>query len=674
MSHTLLPGVPGPSSEDPFPGEPGQEASAVAPNAEDYLAEVLVREGLITREELDEILRIQTAGPYQPLAKLLVDRGVVTARQLKHLLGQRPQYRLGELLIKSGAITPKQLDHALEQQKQLKMPLGQILIKLRYLTDEQIRRALSVQLNIAYVELDDLPIDKSLTRFINGSYARRHVVLPVMLIDQTLTVVMDDPTQGHVVEELTRSTGRIIRLVTAPHAAIQRAFKRLYGSQVEAPPAAGKEAMEILTEEITSVGQPLTPGNEQRGDELFRQVLKSAIELRASDLHLETLPSGLYIRFRMDGVLCEPDLGLVREACDRNAREIVSRIKILGGLDIAERRRPQDGSFRVQIERDGAVCPIDLRISIVPSYYGESVVLRVLDRARIPTSIDQLGLLPQVAEQLKQLAHRPTGILLVTGPTGSGKSTTMYATLLTIHKPQIRILTAEDPVEYVFEQFSQSQVSDLVGNTFATYLRAFLRHDPEVMMIGEIRDRETAEMAFRAAQTGHMLLSTLHTNTAFGVLPRLFDLSIDPGLIASSLNGVLNQRLVRQVCGHCKDQYQPAAEILQEFFTGTPPPTMTWWKGRGCARCGFTGYAGRMTIAELWMPSQHDRILITKRAHLADIKSSADHSTTGMEEDAKAKLLEGRTNLEELLRVLPYDAIYRLRQSWSPGATAHSWS
>ena len=403
-------------------------------------------------------------------------------------------------------------------------------------------------------------------------------------------------------------------------------------------------------------------------------MLKKAIDRRASDLHMETLPAGLYVRFRMDGVLHEPELGTLQEACDRNAREIISRVKILGGLDIAERRRPQDGSFRVQIERDGKVRPIDLRISIVPSYYGESVVLRVLDQASVPSSIDQLGLSASPTDPLKQLVHRPTGILLVTGPTGSGKSTTMYASLLTIYKPQIRILTAEDPVEYVFEQFSQSQVNDLVGNTFSSYLRAFLRHDPEVIMIGEIRDHDTAEMAFRAAQTGHMLISTLHTNNAIGIVPRLLDLQIDPGLLASSLNGVVNQRLVRQVCRHCRDEYDPAAEILREFFSGPPPADLKFWKGRGCRACGLSGYAGRMIVAELWMPSQADRILLAKRAHFNDVRTSAEASTVSMADDVKEKLLAGRTNLEEVLRVLPYETIYKLRQGWSTAPGVHSWS
>ena len=344
MSNTLP--ISGSTVEDAAGARMTREAEAL--DADLYLGEVLLREELVTQDELDEAFAAQRQGPYQPLGTVLIDRGLITERQLKHLLGQRPQYRIGELLVRSQVITPRQLEHALEQQKHLKMPLGQVLLKLNYLTDEQIRRALSVQLNISFVDLDTLPVDRTLTRFINGSYARRHSVLPVALRDQTLTVVMEDPTQSHIVEELTRSTGRIIQLVTASQAAIQRTFKRLYGASAEPPVANGKEAVEILSEEPATVTAGVVAGNDQRGDEIFRQLLKKAIDQCATDLHMEMLPGRIYVRFRMDGVLHEPELGSLQESCDRHAREIISRVKILGKLDIAERRRPQDGSFRVR--------------------------------------------------------------------------------------------------------------------------------------------------------------------------------------------------------------------------------------------------------------------------------------------------------------------------------------
>jgi len=354
-------------------------------------------------------------------------------------------------------------------------------------------------------------------------------------------------------------------------------------------------------------------------------------------------------------------MGQLQDACNERVREIISRLKVLGRLDIAERRRPQDGSFRMKVERAGEQTSIDFRISVVPGYYGESVVLRVLDRKSVPKSLEELGFSSQITEKLREMLKRPAGILLITGPTGSGKSSTLYASLMTLYKPQIRIVTAEDPIEYVYEQFSQSEVNERIGNTFASYLRAFLRHDPEVIMVGEVRDEETAEMAFRAAQTGHLLLTTLHTNDALSAVTRLRDLKVDPNLIASSLLGVLAQRLVRAVCPQCKAEYSPAPELLKEFFD-TAPPDLKWYKGKGCSHCNFTGYRHRLAIAELWVPNENDVILIAKNASFEELRSSAAHSTVFMAEDAANRLRGGATNLEELIRMLPYSSIYRFRQ------------
>ena len=334
---------------------------------------------------------------------------------------------------------------------------------------------------------------------------------------------------------------------------------------------------------------------------------------------------------------------------------------MLGKLDISERRRPQDGSFRVRLERDGETHNIDFRVSILPSYYGESCVLRILDKKNAPTTIDQLGFSVAISSQLRQLMKRTTGVILVTGPTGSGKSTTLYSALMTAYRPEIRVLTAEDPIEYVYEQFSQSEVNDRIGNTFARYLRAFLRHDPEVIMIGEIRDEETAEMAFRAAQTGHLLLSTLHTNDAVSTVTRLLDMKVDSNLLASSLLGVLGQRLARTVCTECRRPYQPAPELVREFFAEVPAG-LEFYQGAGCAACNYTGYRGRTSIAELWVPSQQDVILISKGANSDELRKSARRSTISMAEDVLERLAAGRTNLEELIRVMPYSAVYLFRE------------
>jgi type IV pilus assembly protein PilB len=567
------------------------------------------------------------------------------------------------MLVNSKVLTEDQLAHALSQQGTSRRPLGELLIKLGYVTDETMRQALARQLNISFVDLDRMLIDRQLAKIINGNYARRHSLVPVAQVAQTLTVCMADPTQHVVIEDLKHVTGLTVTVVTSSHEAIRRAYQRLYE---EAPAGDGpKETVDLLVAEPSP--RPAKSRyvddymRDKRADVLVRRLLTMAVEHRASDIHLETLASRVQVRFRIDGLLEHLELGDLQEACDKSGREIVARLKILARLDIAERRRPQDGGFRVRVDRNGEEHAVDLRISVVPSYYGESVVLRLLDRREAPQSIGHLQLPPAVEERWRGLLQRPSGVLLVTGPTGSGKSTTLYASLLTVHRPQVRVLTAEDPIEYVYEQFSQSEVNYDIGNTFASYLRAFLRHDPEVIMIGEIRDEETAEMAFRAAQTGHLLLSTLHTETAVGAIPRLRDLGIDPNAIASTLVGVMGQRLVRRVCGACRTAYDPAQELVREFFgSSTERPTL--FRGAGCADCNYTGYRRRMALVELWTPNDEDVLLVTKGADFEQIRTSALRSTVHMTDCMQTALEQGLTTIEELVRVMPMPTIAQFRQ------------
>jgi len=578
--------------------------------------------------------------------------------------GQRS--RLGDILLRTGAITQQQLDYALTQQKTLKLPLGKTLIKLNYLTDEAMRQALSQQLNIPYIDLEKVMIDRSLAKVVNRSYARRHSLLPVAQVGRTLTVCMDDPAAGGVVEELGRLTKFSITVVTSSGKAIQRAFRRLYEETPDAAEVIGADKVSLIAasdDTLTDTG-PIDEQISRKADELFRYLLHQAIQRHTSDIHLEMLPTGLHVRFRIDGVLRPPNFGAIQQQMDKSPREIVSRIKILANLDIAERRRPQDGSFQVSVDRGGSAVSIDLRVSVVPSYYGESVVIRVLDRTRAPKSIDELDLSPAVKEGLNDALKRTTGIFLVTGPTGSGKSTTLYACLMKLHTPEVRILTAEDPVEFVYEELSQSEVNTEIGNTFAAYLRAFLRHDPEVIMVGEIRDQDTAEMAFRAAQTGHLLLSTLHTNSAIAALPRLLDLNIESSLIASSLIGVISQRLVRKICDNCHEEYVPAPDETRDFFARVPEG-FKFYRGAGCDQCGYSGYRGRMMVADLWMPDEEDMMLITRQAPFDQVRQSAMRTTFTMAQDANERLTRGRTTMEELMRVLPYTAVAEHRERFS---------
>ena len=338
----------------------------------------------------------------------------------------------------------------------------------------------------------------------------------------------------------------------------------------------------------------------------------------------------------------------------------MSRLKILSKLDIAERRRPQDGSFRARLKRNGEITPVDFRISIIPSYYGENAVIRILDSRSLPESVEALGLRESIAARMRQLLRSSTGIILVTGPTGSGKSTTLFGALKSVYQPGIKILTAENPIEYVCEGFRQHEVDERLGNTFAKYLRSFLRHDPDVIMVGEIRDSETADLAFRAAQTGHLVLSTLHTNDAISAVPRLSDLGVDANLITSSLLGVLAQRLVREVCMDCRERYTPPTELLAELL-GLPAEDFPWYRGRGCASCNHTGYRGRMILAELWTPSDADIVLINRGATFDEIRKSAQGTSLPMADDVAEKLRQGRTNIEELIRALPHSTLRQLR-------------
>jgi type IV pilus assembly protein PilB len=630
-------------------------------STETRLGDLLIQQRLVTPAELSRALERQRLqdGPVT-LGQILVSQQILTQRQLDSVLDSSgKRLRLGDVLLRHGTISREQLERALASQRRTRRPLGAVLIELGYVDDAAVRQALANQLDIPYIELDRMSLDHSLSRIVNANYARRHNIVPIAVAGQMLTICMDDPTQRWVVEEVHRATEKIVTVVTASHESIRRALIRLFDNREDA----GSESLEILAEESGRAKRSryAVEFAHAQADVLVRQLMSAAIGRGASDIHFEVLSDRVQVRLRVDGVLQYLEPGELLEACNRSAREIISRLKILAKLNIAERRRPQDGSFRVKVERNGKTQGVDLRISVVPTHYGESLVIRILDAHNAPTSLEQLSFPPTVHDKLKELLRRPTGILLVTGPTGSGKSTTLYASLMTLSRPGIRILTAEDPIEYIFENVSQAEVNDQIGNTFASYLRAFLRHDPEVIMLGEIRDQETAEMAFRAAQTGHLLLSTLHTNTASGAIARLMDLKVDPNAVASSLIGVLGQRLVRRICDKCRTSYEPSKPLVREFF-GERPSDLRFYRGSGCSACHQTGYRGRLTIVELWVPSEDDIVLITKSAPIDEIRASARLNTISMAENAWLALREGRTTLEELVRMLPYDAIADFRQ------------
>jgi type II secretory ATPase GspE/PulE/Tfp pilus assembly ATPase PilB-like protein len=645
-----------------------RRTSGMAPSSaiDTRLGTLLLEEGLISQSQLQEALRTQSeADVYRPIGQLLVEQKALSAKQLNVFIDKyHKRARLGEILLKSKIITGEQLEIALSYQKTTGLPLGEMLVKLNYINEETMRQALCKHLNIPFIDLDKFTIEPSLRKLINKSYAKNNRVIPIANLGNTITLAMEDPTNTAVVKELRSSTGISINIVTSTSSKIRHAFAKLYGEELSGEQEIDKGHELISDEEVDEYNKSKYIDEyqqTQRADDAVRKIINIAVKNRTSDIHIESLDNRVLIRFRIDGVLQELNLGVLQDSINKNRKEIISRIKILGKMDISEKRRPQDGSFRVRVERNGEIVAVDFRISIIPSYYGENVVLRILDKRNAPTSIHSLGFSQAITEQLQQLLKRTTGILLITGPTGSGKSSTLYAALMTLFRPEVRILTAENPIEYVYENLSQCEVNDKIGNTFAHYLRAFLRHDPEVIMVGEIRDQETAEMAFRAAQTGHMLLSTLHTNDAISAVTRLLDLNIEANMITSSLLGVHAQRLVRKVCDQCKEDYVPSEELQREFFA-TPPVDFHWLRGKGCPQCNFMGYKGRMAVAELWTPNEDDIVLINKGVPFDEIKASAQNSTILMAQDAMEKVQAGKTTLEELMRTLPYSSIEQFRR------------
>jgi type II secretory ATPase GspE/PulE/Tfp pilus assembly ATPase PilB-like protein len=634
------------------------------------LGTLMLEEGLISDSQLHEALRTQRElDVYRPLGQILVDQKAITAKQLNLFIDKHhKRARLGEILLKSKIITGEQLEIALSYQKTTSLPLGEMLVRLNYINEETMRQALCKHLNIPFIDLDKFTIDPILRKLINKSYAKNNRVIPISNLGNTITLAMEDPTSTEVIKELRSSTGFSIHVVTSTSSKIRRTFAKLYGEELSGEQEIDHSHELISDEEADESSKSRYVEEYQlthRADDAVRKIINIAVKNRTSDIHIESLDNRALIRFRIDGVLQEMNLGVLQDSINRNRKEIISCIKILGKMDISEKRRPQDGSFRVRVERNGEIVAVDFRVSIVPSYYGENVVLRILDKRNAPTSIQDLGFSYAITDQIQHLLKRRTGILLITGPTGSGKSSTLYAALMTLFRPEIRILTAENPIEYVYENLSQCEVNEKTGNTFANYLRAFLRHDPEVIMVGEIRDQETAEMAFRAAQTGHMLLSTLHTNDAISAVTRLLDLNIEANMITSSLLGVHAQRLVRKVCDQCKEDYMPSEDLLKEFFN-TPPANFHWSRGKGCPQCNFTGYKGRMAVAELWTPSEDDIVLINKGVPFDEIKASAQKSTILMAEDAMEKIQASKTTLEELMRTLPYSSIEQFRRFINP--------
>lgn len=505
--------------------------------------------------------------------------------------GDGKRSKLGEILVENGAITVSQLDHALSEQTSLKLPLGQILLKLDYVTDETMRQALGRQLNVPYIDLENVMIDRSLARVINPTFAKRHSLLPVASVGRTLTVAMDDPTATAVMQDLGRLTGFSVTVVTSSSRAIQRAFRRLYDDVPDvAEPARIDADRPAVRRQI--IGAPLEAGGgaTHQVDSLFNELLGTTVAGGASDLHLDTSAAGVDVRTRIGGRLERPALGQLQARLNEQARDLVARIRSLGQIDPAGSPRPQVGRAQVTIDRDGRSVPIGLRISIVPGPAGDSVAIRLSDRSAGPRALDAMGLPPAVVTRLLTLLARPAGVLLVTGPDLARTAEVLHACLHHVARPDRHVVTVEDPIEYVNDAVTQSEVGGAPDGTMAGHLRVLLQHDADVYMVSDLADRETAALAFRAAATGHLVMAGLAAGVAaVDAVPCVLDLGVPASTLGQTLTGVLSLGFVRAP--------------------------------------GMADRAGDTLRAELWTPDDEDAALIVERAPLADLRQRARRTT-----------------------------------------------
>jgi len=552
--------------------------------------------------------------------------------------------RLGELLCERAYLSQQNLENALALQKQRYRRLGEILVASGYVSEAQLCEALAMQAGIEKIDLENLAIGSDVITRVPAELVSKYSVVPVSSENGWLGVAMTDPFNRAAIEDLRLVTGSSIRRFYAHPTAIENAILKFYGSNVArmledlAPDDAGIEEAEGQY----SAARLSEMAKEPSLVNLVNLIVLEAIDAKASDIHIEPFEKEVKIKYRLDGLLVDKS-----PSPKRLHAAIVSRVKILAGMNIAERFVPQDG----HIEFTGKKGKVDLRVSTVPTVFGEAVTLRILDRSTSLLTLEDLGMNKQCLGGFEQCLTKAHGIVLVTGPTGSGKTTTLYAALNKIYTPKLKIITIEDPVEYQLEGIVQMAVNPKRGLTFATGLRHILRQDPDIIMVGEIRDRETADIAVRAALTGHLVFSTLHTNDAPGAVTRLIDMGIEPFLLASSLEGVLAQRLVRRICPLCRERYKPAGSVLQSLTNSIRlTDDMEFFHGKGCDNCNKSGMKGRMGIFEMLRVTDHLRQLIATRPTADDIKRAAkDH--VSMRHDGIQKIVAGVTTPEEVLRV-----------------------
>jgi type IV pilus assembly protein PilB len=557
-----------------------------------------------------------------------------------------------EILVRRGVIGPDQLKEA---QRIDGGAVEDALVKLGYTDADAIMKAKAEQHGMPFVELREIEIPASVIELVPESLARENIVMPLSQESGAIRVIMHDPLDFETIEKLRFVLNREISVSLAPKEAIVESINKYYGSASSETESVDSMLQEFTDTAIdfaedTGVGgaKSSTTNTLEEGDapviKLVHLIIQEAVTLRASDIHIEPFADRVRIRYRIDGVLMERD-----SAPRRLLGAIVSRLKIMGFIDIAEKRRPQDGRIKILV----AGKDIDMRVSIIPTSHGQSVVMRILDRENIKVGLQDLGFGDEDFARFKTLIKRPNGILLVTGPTGSGKTTTLYAALNELNRPDVKIITAEDPVEYYLPGVNQCEVKAKIGMTFARIIRAMLRQNPNILLVGEIRDLETAETAIQASLTGHLVFSTLHTNDAPSAITRLVDIGIQPFLVASSVLAIMAQRLVRKVCPKCRVRYDPPAHILSGL--GLRPEVAkkaNFMKGKGCSYCNKKGYRGRMGIYELMIMTPQVREMAFKGESTQNVRKMArKQGMRTLFEDGIVKAIRGITTVDEVLRI-----------------------
>ncbi|HZR14149.1 MAG TPA: ATPase, T2SS/T4P/T4SS family [Acidimicrobiia bacterium] len=551
---------------------------------------------------------------------------------------------LGTLLLEEGLLTRAELETALAEQERTGKPLPRVLIESGAVTEIDVIRTLASQVGLDFVDLSEHPIDASVASMIPESLARRYRAMPIGWDDDRLVVVMADPANVFAVDDIRAISGAEVKTVVGTESQISDAIDRFHRLDTEVDSLAQTAAEELAEgDDIAKVREVVEDAPIVK---FVNLLITQAVADRASDIHVEPTERDLRIRFRIDGVLHE-----VMQSPKSIQNGVISRLKVMADINIAERRVPQDGRMSLNVSGN----PIDVRIATLPTVYGEKVVMRILDKGRGLLSLEDLGFLPEVLARYEGAYRKPYGTILVTGPTGSGKSTTLYATLNVLNEPHRNVITVEDPVEYRLAGINQMQINPKAGLTFAGALRSILRSDPDVVLVGEIRDRETATIAVEASLTGHLVLSTLHTNDAASTPMRLVEMGVEPFLVVSALDCVLAQRLARRLCDHCKEAYQPTEAELVE--AGWPMDSLDEWptlyQATGCTACGRTGYRGRFAIHEVMVMSEEIERLVIERRSTEDLKKvSVMQGMLTLREDGLRKVAAGHTSLEEIFRVV----------------------